>query len=138
MAASNPVLRISLIAVLSCISCAAYAETAACPELMKSASRLAASISETSEAYWKLRKDYIELKFGGKHALPDAERRAEEEEKAAAPLRNAMAENWDKITAVLADAQSKSCAPGNELNDLRLSAFSLTKRVKIDRFPEDE
>lgn len=131
---------ISILFMIGLISAVpnAHAEPADCTQLMQNIQELAAGISSDAATYWKRRAQYVELKFGRKHAQADAEARAEEEENLAAPLRDAVAGKWDKLKAALAEAQIASCAATDELSSIRESAFALMKPVRIDQFPKEE
>lgn len=109
-----------------------------CAQLMQKIKDLAASVDADADAYWKRRAEYVELKFGPKHTLADAEARAEEEETLAAPLREGMGAKWDQIKTVLTEAQSGNCAATTELNAIRETAFARLKPVRIDQFPKED
>jgi hypothetical protein len=133
-------LSISMYLVIGLISAVprAHGEPADCSQLMQNIKDLSAGVFSDADAYWKRRAQYVELKFGPKRSLSDAEARAEEEETLAAPLRQAVAAKWEKLKDALTEAQTGNCAAANELSSIRESAFARMKPVRIDLFPKEE
>ena len=134
----KPSVSIALIIGLISAVGSAHGETADCSQLMQNIKDLAAGVSRDADTYWMRRAQYVELKFGPKRTLADAEARAEQEETLAAPLREAVAGKWEKIKAALTEAQTGNCAATNELTSIRETAFARMKPVRIDQFPKEE
>jgi hypothetical protein len=129
---------IFIIGLIAAAAPAAHGEPVDCSQLMKNIKELAAGVSSDADVYWKRRTQYVELKFGRKHTLADAEARAAEEETLAAPLREGVAGKWAKLKADLAEADTGNCAATNELSSIREAAFARMKPVRIDQFPKEE
>jgi hypothetical protein len=138
MTTLKPSISVIFIIGLIVAAPAAHGEPADCSQLMQTIKDLAAGVSSDAGLYWERRATYVELKFGRKRTLADAEARAEEEETLAAPLREAVAGKWEKLKTQLTEAQTGNCAATNELNSIRETAFARMKPVRIDQFPKEE
>jgi len=125
------------------ISVLAYPVTAntqsrPCARILKDLDSLSQQIGAHADSYWARRRQYIELKRGGRSANADHTKAAEREKADATASKISVPKLLENFRAVASEAQSQQCLPPARLTALREPTIKLARKINFDRFPEDE
>jgi hypothetical protein len=107
-----------------------------CPKILNNLKASASAITQNANAYWQRRTRFVSLNYY--HVAPNAKTLAGQEESNGNLLRNAMPNRLESFNDLTTAALSLNCISPAQLSVLTEPAIKHVKRVRFDKFPDDE
>ncbi len=135
---SQTIKAVALSLIFAAPATASAAPPVNCTQAVQTASDLAATIASDARNYWTHRRNFVDYKFGTLRQAVNALTRAATEQSLAAQKRGTVPNSLASFQAAIATAKAQNCLPAAALQAIVEPATTQARRVRFDRFPEEE